>query len=45
MYIQAAFAHLCWNQDETLNDEDISSFSPLCHGHIILLGHWAQSIC
>lgn len=39
IYIQAALVHLR-AQGETLNDEDIARFSPLCHGHINMLGHY-----
>ncbi|EMG5333151.1 Tn3 family transposase, partial [Shigella sonnei] len=28
-------------QGETLNDEDIARLSPLCHGHINMLGHYS----
>ncbi|WIK11669.1 Tn3 family transposase (plasmid) [Klebsiella pneumoniae] len=38
IYMQAALDHLR-AQGETLNDEDIARLSPLCHGHINMLGH------
>lgn len=37
--MQAALDHLR-AQGETLNDEDISRISPLCNGHINMLGHY-----
>lgn len=43
IYIQVAFAHIR-SQDETLNDEDIASFSPLCHGYISTLGHYTLTL-
>ncbi|OYJ37810.1 hypothetical protein CI737_18700 [Escherichia coli] len=39
IYMQAALDHLR-AQGETLNDEDIARLSPLCHGHINMLGHY-----
>jgi len=39
--MQAALDHLR-AQGETLNDENIARFSPLCHGHInMMLGHYS----
>lgn len=29
---------------ETLNDEDIARLSPLCHGHINMLGHYSFTL-
>ncbi|MEH4042364.1 Tn3 family transposase, partial [Escherichia coli] len=31
-------------QGETLNDEDIARLSPLCHGHINMLGHYSFTL-
>lgn len=39
IYMQAAQDHLR-AQGETLNDGDIARLSPLCHGHINMLGHY-----
>lgn len=41
--MQAALAHLR-AQGETLNDEHIARLSPLCHGHINMLGHYSSSV-
>ncbi|WNA69025.1 Tn3 family transposase (plasmid) [Escherichia coli] len=41
--MQAALDHL-WAQGETLNDEDIARLSPLCHGHINMLGHYSFTL-
>lgn len=38
IYMQAALDHLR-GQGEAVNDEDIARLSPLCHGHINMLGH------
>ena len=43
MYMQAALDHLR-AQGETLNDEDIARLSPLCHGHINMLGHYSFTL-
>ena len=43
IYIQSALDHLR-AQGETLNDEDIARFSPLCHGHINMLGHYSFTL-
>lgn len=40
LYMQAALDHLR-AQGETLNDEDIARLSPLCYGHINMLGHYS----
>ena len=37
IYMQATLDHLR-AQGETLNDEDITHISPLCHGHINMIG-------
>ncbi|MCK2362943.1 Tn3 family transposase, partial [Escherichia coli] len=31
-------------QCQTLNDEDIARLSPLCHGHINMLGHYSFTL-
>ncbi len=36
--MQAALDHFR-AQGEIVNDEDIARLSPLCHGHINMLGH------
>ncbi len=41
--MQAALDHLR-AQGETLNDEDIARLSPLCHGHINMLGHYSFTL-
>nr|EII23488.1 Tn3 transposase DDE-like domain protein [Escherichia coli 9.0111] len=38
IYMQAALDHFR-AQGEIVNDEDIARLSPLCHGHINMLGH------
>ncbi|MCS4372918.1 Tn3 family transposase, partial [Klebsiella pneumoniae] len=43
IYMQAALDHLR-AQGETLNDEDIARLSPLCHGHINMLGHYSFTL-
>ncbi|NJC99087.1 hypothetical protein EWM60_03200 [Candidatus Erwinia dacicola] len=43
IYMQAVLAHLR-AQGETLNDEDIARLSPLCHGHINMLGHYSFTL-
>ncbi len=43
IYMQAAPDHLR-AQGETLNDEDIARLSPLCHGHINMLGHYSFTL-
>jgi hypothetical protein len=40
-YMQAALDHLR-APGETLNDEDIGRLSPICHGHINMLGHYSS---
>lgn len=41
--MQAALAHIR-EQGETVNDEDIARLSPLCHGHINMLGHYSFTL-
>jgi len=41
--MQTALDHLR-AQGETLNDEDIACLSPLCHGHINMLGHYSFTL-
>lgn len=43
IYMQAALDHLR-KQGETVNDEDIARLSPLCHGHINMLGHYSFTL-
>lgn len=43
IYMQAALYHLR-EQGETVNDEDIARLSPLCHGHINMLGHYSFTL-
>lgn len=40
IYMQAALDHLR-AQGEMLNDENIARISPLCNGHINMLGHYS----
>lgn len=40
---QAALDHLR-AQGQNLNDEDIARLSPLCHGHINMLGHYSFTL-
>lgn len=43
IYMQAALAHLR-TQGKTLNEKDIARLSPLCHGHINMLGHYSFTL-
>lgn len=43
IYMQAALDHLR-KQGEIVNDEDIARLSPLCHGHINMLGHYSFTL-
>lgn len=41
--MQAALDYLR-EQGETVNDEDVARLSPLCYGHINMLGHYSFTL-